>query len=524
MILAILGALALASCSSIDPEVFDERLRRETFDLYVDEIDLRFGGWGSAGVDPEALIERHREAALSADEPEAFYDVLERMLLDLHDPHAQLGASIHHGTSRPSRPDRVRVARFGGRWYMGFPSGRRGPLDPLAFDVEVDLGNRLRSTRDASSMEWAPLLELDGYPVRRARAAAVLLVGPLLSTLRATLESENGESEDITLVRNASVVEFGPVRVLLGPVELASVLDPDSRPIARAQGVADPEPRVAIAQGAPGWPPQEARWIHGRRFEIPDAIESELPLGWRPRLEIVRSGNLAYLRVESFSLPKDPERRAKGLVAFEASLAFAFERFRGCRSLVLDLQGNGGGDAYCAVMLMSHLLPSHEVVPYRIIETSKAFLGLGTIRLTQIPERTTAATSEFANIAVLVDQRTGSAAEVVASALRGRCGARLVGERTIGAEFPVHRVEGPDGSWIQFGLDGGMVGGCESFQSVGLVPDRVVELELADARRFGLEFARDARRIRILRRGLEQCGASPDQHLHFDPPPMSESR
>lgn len=522
----ILTVLVFVSCSSVDPEVFDERLRRATFDLYVDEIDLRFGGWNSAGVEVEELITRHRETALAADEPEQFYDVLERMLLDLHDPHAQLVAPEHHRATRPSRPDRVRVARFGEEWYLGFPSGRRMPPGPLALDPGADLGDRLRSTQDDSALEWAPLLELDGYPIRRARSAAVLLSGPLLSSLRATLGTGPDGTEEITLLRNASVVEFGPLRVLLGPRELATVLAPNSRsPRAESVG-SDPADRgrstLALPKAPPSPEPPDVTWNHARRIELPESIENELPEGWRPRFEVLRSGGLAYLRIDSFSLPQGAKRRERGLKAFEAALAHAFEQFRGCHSLVLDLQQNGGGDAYCAVMLLSHLLPNHEVVPYRIIEISKTFFGLVTRRLIQVPERTSAPTSEFRNVAVLVDQRTGSAAEVVASALRGRCRARLIGERTIGAEFPVFRVDGPDGSWIQFGLDGGMVGGCESFQSVGLLPDRSVELEISEAREFGLEYAQAARRVRILRRGLEQCGESPEKHIRVSSSPAVE--
>ncbi|HUH12707.1 MAG TPA: S41 family peptidase [Longimicrobiales bacterium] len=94
---------------------------------------------------------------------------------------------------------------------------------------------------------------------------------------------------------------------------------------------------------------------------------------------------------------------------------------RGARSIVLDLRGNGGGLMDEAVAVSSLFLqPGDLVVAQRERERSFTYRAQGPFLSRQVP------------VAVLVDEGTASASEIVAGALQDYDRAVVVGERTFG--------------------------------------------------------------------------------------------
>jgi C-terminal processing protease CtpA/Prc len=106
------------------------------------------------------------------------------------------------------------------------------------------------------------------------------------------------------------------------------------------------------------------------------------------------------------------------------------------------------------------------------------------------------------NLFILVDQGTGSSAEIFATTLRTLAGAQLIGERTVGAELPVVTLEAPDGSRFAVGGLGGMTDPCDPFQGTGLEPDIRVELTAPDEAGLGPRQRRERLRLMALQSAL----------------------
>lgn len=147
-----------------------------------------------------------------------------------------------------------------------------------------------------------------------------------------------------------------------------------------------------------------------RRFEVPTVAHAVVP--------VPSVGNVAFLQVRDFAANTASQARA-------ALRSVARARVR---ALVLDLRGNSGGLVDQAVAFAKLFLPPGRVVVL--------FVGRGGRVST---ERTKARWAPWARVRapdvpviVLVDDRTASASELVAAALRDNCRAVLVGSRTFG--------------------------------------------------------------------------------------------
>lgn len=130
----------------------------------------------------------------------------------------------------------------------------------------------------------------------------------------------------------------------------------------------------------------------------------------------VLEGNVGYLRLTSF-YPWDLAR---------PKLFSAFELLSDVSGLILDLRHNGGGDGDTAGQLLRALMPleinSVMWIEKRETRTSSPLPEPGSLRTTpsSIP------------IVVLIDRRSGSAAEAVAYALQSHGRAKIVGDRSGG--------------------------------------------------------------------------------------------
>lgn len=148
----------------------------------------------------------------------------------------------------------------------------------------------------------------------------------------------------------------------------------------------------------------------------------------------VLEGNIGYLRLSSF-YPWD---------VAGPKLRNAFGLFADSEGLILDLRQNGGGDESTANQLVRALL-GQDVASVQHVERR------GVRTQSPLPRGDLPA---FARpVVVLVDRRTGSAAEFVAYSLQARGRATLVGSRTggaanfIGEPVPLphgHRIFVPD--------------------------------------------------------------------------------
>ncbi|WP_414493438.1 S41 family peptidase [Stenotrophomonas maltophilia] len=128
----------------------------------------------------------------------------------------------------------------------------------------------------------------------------------------------------------------------------------------------------------------------------------------------VLEGNIGYLRLSTF-YPLDLAR---------PRLAAAFTLLADTQGLVLDLRQNGGGDDGSADLLVRTLLEP-GVTAVQVLEQRG--------RRTPVPLPPASLPPYLKPLVILIDRRTGSAAEFVAYSLQALGRARIVGGRSGGA-------------------------------------------------------------------------------------------
>lgn len=160
-------------------------------------------------------------------------------------------------------------------------------------------------------------------------------------------------------------------------------------------------------------------------FERPgsDAGAEDWLMAWRSQSATVNAGvrearvlegNVGYLRISSFY----PWDLAKPKLEAAAAL------LSDTRGLVIDLRGNGGGDARTAQHLVRALAPEAEAV-----QTIERRRGTSTESLPSL-ELDLGGTAR--PVAILIDRRSGSASEFVAYSLQALGRAQIVGSRSGG--------------------------------------------------------------------------------------------
>ena len=112
---------------------------------------------------------------------------------------------------------------------------------------------------------------------------------------------------------------------------------------------------------------------------------------------------------------------------------------RGMKSLILDLQGNGGGYLSAAVDIVNEFLERTNLVVYTEGRTSPRYehLAQGGGRFTQ------------GNLVVLVDETSASAAEILAGAVQDWDRGIIVGRRTYGKGLVQRPFPLPDNSMVR---------------------------------------------------------------------------
>ena len=238
------------------------------------------------------------------------------------------------------------------------------------------------------------------------------------------------------------------------------ILKIDGRP-AEGEALADAIERI---RGKPG---TVVTLTIGRQavahpFELP--VERAMVSVHSVRYEVLEPG-IGYLRISQFSETTGPD--------IAPALRSLQEKAGGqLRGLVLDLRNNPGGVLEAAV------------------EVSDAFLERGTIvsavgRTSESRFRMRAEPGDLvrgAPIAVLVNEGSASASEIVAGALRDNGRARLFGQRTFGKGSVQTVMPLSDGQALKLTTSRYYTPSGASIHERGLVPDVVLPAqEIADA-------------------------------------------
>ena len=112
---------------------------------------------------------------------------------------------------------------------------------------------------------------------------------------------------------------------------------------------------------------------------------------------------------------------------------------QGMKSLILDLQENGGGYLQAAVNIADEMLAKDDLIVYtegrRVPRQEYRAKGEGQFM--------------FGKVVVLVDEYTASAAEIVTGAIQDQDRGEVVGRRTFGKGLVQRPIDLPDGSMIR---------------------------------------------------------------------------
>ena len=113
---------------------------------------------------------------------------------------------------------------------------------------------------------------------------------------------------------------------------------------------------------------------------------------------------------------------------------------QGMHTLILDLQGNGGGYLNAAAELASEFLPKGEMIVYT---RGRHGINMGEFRSTG------GGLFTEGRIIVLVDEYSASAAEILAGAIQDHDRGTIVGRRTFGKGLVQRPIDLEDGSMIR---------------------------------------------------------------------------
>ncbi len=145
-----------------------------------------------------------------------------------------------------------------------------------------------------------------------------------------------------------------------------------------------------------------------------------------------------------------------------AELDLAWEQ--GYRHIIIDLQGNTGGDVYVASGILSKFTPKKELL-----------FSMGRDGITNsVPFYSQGNGYSFESIRILVDGVTASSAEIFADTLRNIAGAKIIGTRTYGKGVAQSVLTFEDGAacgvttYVAYDRNG------NTYNEVGLVPNSVV--------------------------------------------------
>jgi len=190
-------------------------------------------------------------------------------------------------------------------------------------------------------------------------------------------------------------------------------------------------------------------------------------------------GPIRYIRISTL----DDESRNNGNKDRDVNgwIQVACHNVHEYDKVIIDLRYNSGGNA----KFVQEALGYFASKPLRIVfDERKEYFGLVTyISGFRVDPRSP---NFKGQIVVLVNQETASAAEWLATSLKSLANATLIGETTIGAESPVTRVTGPDGSTLSTSQKYKYPMPFSGYQSKGVTPDIEIPLTIQRVREIGL--------------------------------------
>ncbi|MFO7807652.1 MAG: S41 family peptidase [Candidatus Moraniibacteriota bacterium] len=171
-----------------------------------------------------------------------------------------------------------------------------------------------------------------------------------------------------------------------------------------------------------------------------------------------KEDDIAYIQIVSFS-----EDTAK---EFNKEITKAIAD--GAKGVVLDLRNNPGGYLNVAVELSSKFIPRGETIVLEKKRNGKIdkFKAIGGANLSELP------------VAVLINEGSASASEILAGALRDQKDSKLIGKKSFGKGSVQQLEKLSDGSSLKITIAEWLTPNGDSINEEGLKPD--IEVEITD--------------------------------------------
>ena len=170
-----------------------------------------------------------------------------------------------------------------------------------------------------------------------------------------------------------------------------------------------------------------------------------------------REQNIGYIRITSFLSESLPTEFEEALNAVKAD---------GINKLIIDLRDNGGGSLDLVTRMAELFVNEGETMCYlnnRSLEEPEAVISTNKTKV------------EFESIAVLVNGNTASAAELMASILRNKADAVLVGKTTYGKALGQNVFNFASGDYITITTYEVLDANGESYNEEGLIPELMLD-------------------------------------------------
>ncbi len=201
----------------------------------------------------------------------------------------------------------------------------------------------------------------------------------------------------------------------------------------------------------------EGKNVTGPKFTDKDVIKQlKGPKGTKVKIEILRRGSprlvpftiirdeiptwsidasymiekgIGYIKLSKFS----------ATTTSEITLALDSLEKQGMNSLILDLRGNGGGYLNAAADLADEFLPDKAMVVYT----------KGRNRKKQVYQATSKGSFEKGSVAILIDESSASASEIIAGAIQDNDRGTIIGRRSFGKGLVQEQLDFKDGSAVR---------------------------------------------------------------------------
>lgn len=285
---------------------------------------------------------------------------------------------------------------------------------------------------------WSPRFVTVGLTVREIEGAATVLQ---VEAGSAASRTEIRQGDVIVSVDDQPVTEYVAQRM-------------------RNSGSTDRHRVVAALFDGPAGTSIKVKWLtHNGKFK-----SAVLERYWNQRLlgfNNQRKGKIAILRIDAFTQT----------VALEFSKSLP-DVLQGAEGIVLDLRGNGGGDAEAMADVASLFLDDGTNLG-RFADRSGASFELQTF--SKRLWRTPALLPTRLPLVVLTSENTSSAAEILVAALQAKHRAQVIGTGTCGCVLAIrNRHALPDGGVLDVSEFDYKTASGVRLEGAGITPDQLV--------------------------------------------------